>query len=161
MTYPSSPFYICLFLFSLTCQSFWFLGKCFENEIPCMNVSLLSNSKHNTHCNKSCMVKQLILILSLTRKDGCLTANLFDLWQQESVSTEIAFMNSIYYSELRECTGRFIKPYSNQGRQNRPHQLDLFPVCLESFWHTCYYASNLCNWCNSVFQNGQKFIFSL
>ena len=36
------------------------------------------------------MVKQLILILSLTRKDGRLTANLFDLWQQESVSTEIS-----------------------------------------------------------------------
>lgn len=43
------------------------------------------------------MVKQLILILSLTRKDGRPTANLFDLWQQKSVSTEIA-----YYSELRQ-----------------------------------------------------------
>ena len=58
------------------------------------------------------MVKQLILILSLTRKDGRPTVNLFDLWQQESVSTEISFMNSIYYSESREYTGRF-KPYSN------------------------------------------------
>ena len=51
------------------------------------------------------MVKQLILILSLTRKDGRPTANLFDLWQQKSVSTEIA-----YYSELRQYTGRFIDP---------------------------------------------------
>ena len=137
---PSSPFYICLFLFSLTCQSFWFLGKCFENEIPCMNVSLLSNSKHNTHCNKSFMVKQLILILSLTRKDGRPTANLFDLWQQKSVSTEIA-----YYSELRQCTGRFIDPIPIKEGRICPmvQQIGLFPVCLESFWHII--ASNLCN----------------
>ena len=41
------------------------------------------------------MVKQLILIPSLTRKDGRPTANLFDFWQHESISTEISFMNSL------------------------------------------------------------------